>query len=304
MAIRTCRTTAAGDAACRSGPVWSSPSNPGCWAARTRYIPMPMAGPCAAETAHAARIPNTPSPSPRTARWSSPPATNPATTNPLPIDDHLVPGPDLAEQPFNPVQVPNIDAAVRGTRIAPRGKVCRIVHRLAAAEEHRVRHGCVVDRRHVLPRLPADRERALPGRGLIRSEPHVHPQLRFPVHHPDQGVGPLADADRAAGHTPRVQTWGLGRFRRDIVHLVRGGCPAHRGEPIPGSLVDLTSHRDRPPALEPGHCCDRCPAVELGDLAGVRTDLAEPRLEIPDPFAGGSQLHDGRTGDQSIVQLI
>src|SRR5918994_571513 len=47
------------DSACRSGPAWSSPSNPGCSAAQTRSIPMPMAGPCAAGTAHAARIPNT-----------------------------------------------------------------------------------------------------------------------------------------------------------------------------------------------------------------------------------------------------
>src|SRR5215211_1047889 len=118
------------------------------------------------------------------------------------------------------------------------------------------------------------------------------------------GVGRFANADRAAGHTPRVKTWRLDRFRRDIVHLVRGGCPAHRGEPIPRSLIDLTGHRDRPAALEAGHCCDRSSTVEVGDLAGVPADLAEPRLEIPDPFSGGSQLHDGWTGDQSIVQLI
>ena len=50
-----------------------------------------------------------------------------------------------------------------------------------------------------MARPPADPERALAGRRTVRSEAHVHPQPDLPVDHPDQRVGPFADADRPAG---------------------------------------------------------------------------------------------------------
>ncbi len=63
------------------------------------------------------------------------------TSRTSPVDDDLVPGTDLREQRRDLHLVPYVDAAVRAARVAAGREVVRVVHGLAAAEEHRVRHG-------------------------------------------------------------------------------------------------------------------------------------------------------------------
>ena len=106
-----------------------------------------------------------------------------------PVDDDLVADPDLIEEPADAAQIADVDAAVGGAGVTAGGEVGGVVHRLAAAEEHRVRHRRVIDRRDVVPRLPSHRERALPGRRLVRTEAHVDPELSLAVDHPDQRIG-------------------------------------------------------------------------------------------------------------------
>ena len=72
-ATRTCRTTAAPTTATSCAKAWSSPSNRGSSRPPTRSSRIRRtAGPCVPPTARAAPTPSTPSPSPRTARSSSP----------------------------------------------------------------------------------------------------------------------------------------------------------------------------------------------------------------------------------------
>src|SRR5690606_25418846 len=75
----------------------------------------------------------------------------PPAGGPSPVDDDLVAVADLREDPGDGRLVPHVDAAVRGARVAPGREVGGEVHGLPAAEEHRVRHGRVVERGPVVP---------------------------------------------------------------------------------------------------------------------------------------------------------
>jgi len=82
--------------------------------------------------------------------------------------------------------------------------------------------------------LPADPERALAGRRTVRPEAHVHPQPSLAVDHPDEGVGPLADALRPAGAAAPVQT-GRRASRHPVVELRVCRSTRHGAQPVQGS---------------------------------------------------------------------
>ena len=103
------------------------------------------------------------------------------------------------------VVVADVDAAVGRAVVAAGREVAGVVHGLAAAEEHRVGHRRVVERRDVVAGLPVDREPALAGRGDSRPEAHVEAHPHRAVDDPAQAVAGLVDAQRPAGPAARVE---------------------------------------------------------------------------------------------------
>src|SRR3954469_25672455 len=123
---------------------------------------------------------------------------------PSPVDDDLVAEAHLVVELDELGLVAHVDTAVRGARVAEPGEVRRVVHRLAAGEEHRVRHGRVVEVRDDVDLLLVDREDAFAGRQLVTAEAHVEAVLRHPVHDPGELAGRLADAHDSPCQAPRV----------------------------------------------------------------------------------------------------
>ena len=85
-----------------------------------------------------------------TRREPTPGLRDPGIGRQRPVDDHLVADLHLVEQPGDAVVVAHVDAAVRGAVVAVGREVGRVVHGLAAGEEHRERHRGVVEARHVV----------------------------------------------------------------------------------------------------------------------------------------------------------
>src|SRR5690349_6223101 len=123
---------------------------------------------------------------------------------PSPVDHHRVADPHLAVELDEQRLVADVDTAVGGAGVAEAGEVRGVVHGLAAREEHRVRHGRVVEVRDDVDLLLVDGEDALAGGQLVAAEPHVEAVLRYAVDDPGQALRGLADAHDPAGHAALV----------------------------------------------------------------------------------------------------
>src|SRR3712207_5098837 len=110
------------------------------------------------------------------------------------------------------------------------GEVGGVVHGLAAAEEHRVGHRGVVDRRDVVAALPQHRELALPGPGAGAAEAGVEGADDLRVLHVVELVLGLVDAQRPTLDLATLVQLGRGLGDLDLARPV--------DQLLPGRLAD------------------------------------------------------------------
>src|SRR6478735_3712929 len=89
-------------------------------------------------------------------------AVRPGPVSRSPVHDDLVADAGLVVELDQQRLVAHVDAPVRRAGVAEAGEVGRVVHGLAAGEEHRVGHRRVVEVRDDVDLLEVDREDALP----------------------------------------------------------------------------------------------------------------------------------------------